>query len=230
MTAKWQGDDAGRIWQASDEHQPGAPGGENQEDTTSEEQAEQAQEVRWIMQTLAGERDAFAHLFERYKNVVYTHVYYRLNHPLDAQDAVQEIFRRAYVKLETFDRSRRFRAWLLTIATNYCHDLTRRRLSLKRFAQQVTLDAVDFWVADTEGNPERLSQAHEGREQVRQAVQQLPPKYREVLVLFYWNDLSYSEIGEITGLKESTIKTRLHRAREKLLAVLEPHQDALDAL
>lgn len=181
----------------------------------------QTEELVWITQTLAGDTAAFACLFERYKGVVYTHVFYRLNNPLDAQDAVQEIFQRAYLKLHTFDTSRRFRAWLLTIATNYCTDMLRRRLSLKRFVQAVSLDVVDYWLADHESNPEQLTQSRAGRDTVRQVVGKLPDKYRELVVLFYWNELSYSEIAEISGLKESTVKTRLHRARGQLIALLE---------
>lgn len=188
------------------------------------EQEQPDDDLVWVEQTLAGDKDAFAHLFERYQRLVYTHAYYRLNNPSDAQDAVQEVFRRAYLRLETFDTTRQFRSWLMTIATNYCTDVLRRRISLKRFAPHVSLDAVDFWVADTDANPEGAIQANEQREVVRQAVRKLPDKYREVVILFYWNDLSYSEISDVTGLPESTIKTRLHRARERLIGLLDNQQ------
>jgi RNA polymerase sigma-70 factor (ECF subfamily) len=109
----------------------------------------------------------------------------------------------------------------MTITANYCTDMLRRRLSLKRMVQQVSLDVVDFRVFDADANPEGSALRNEQRDRVRQALQQIPEKYREVLLLFYWNDLSYNEIVEVTGLKESTIKTRLHRARAQLLEVLE---------
>lgn len=174
-----------------------------------------------VRRTLAGDIEAFTRLFEHYQGPVYTHVYYRLNQAMDAQEAVQEIFHRVYTRLETFDQRKRFRAWLFTIATNYCTDVLRRRLSLKRFFQPVPLEDVDFAMSDAHANPEEQTMRNEQREQVRQALQQLPAKYREVLVLFYWNDLSYREIVEVTGLRESTIKTRLHRAREQLTNVLQ---------
>jgi RNA polymerase sigma-70 factor (ECF subfamily) len=129
------------------------------------------------------------------------------------------------MRLETFDTTRRFRAWLMTIAANYCTDVIRRRMSLKRFIQHIPLDVVDFQISGEEGNPEQVTHQREQRERVRQAVLQLPPKYREVLVLFYWNDLSYSEMQEVTGLNESTIKTRLHRARQKLTSLLSSNGD-----
>jgi RNA polymerase sigma-70 factor (ECF subfamily) len=178
-------------------------------------------EARWVRQTLEGNQDAFAALFERYSGLVYTHAYYRLNNASDAQEALQEIFHRAYIKLDMFDPRRSFRAWLMAIATNYCTDMLRRRLSLKRMVQQVPLDVVDYHVADTEANPEHSALRNEQRERVRQALQQLPDAYREVMVLFYWNDLSYQEIVDVTGLKESTLKTRLHRGRARLIELLE---------
>jgi RNA polymerase sigma-70 factor (ECF subfamily) len=160
-------------------------------------------EEYWVRQTLEGDQDAFAALFDRYSGLVYTHAYYRLNNASDAQEALQEIFHRAY------------------IATNYCTDMLRRRISLKRMVQQVPLDVVDYHVADTEANPEHTALRNEQRERVRRALRQLPDAYREVMVLFYWNDLSYQEIVDATGLKESTVKTRLHRGRARLVELLE---------
>jgi RNA polymerase sigma-70 factor (ECF subfamily) len=189
--------------------------------TPGSDDQQRIEEATWVRRTLAGDTAAFTLLVERYQRDVYTHAYYRLKHPQDAQEAAQEIFHRAYMRLETFDQSRSLRAWLMTITANYCTDMLRRRLSLKRMVQQVSLDVVDFRVFDADANPEGSALRNEQRDRVRQALQQIPEKYREVLLLFYWNDLSYNEIVEVTGLKESTIKTRLHRARAQLLEVLE---------
>jgi RNA polymerase sigma-70 factor (ECF subfamily) len=102
--------------------------------------------------------------------------------------------------------------------------MLRRRLALKRFVQQVPIDVVDFWLADTAANPETTALRDEQREQVRQALRDLPANYREVMILYYWNDLSYREIAEATGLTESTIKTRLFRGREHLTRLLRGQQ------
>jgi RNA polymerase sigma-70 factor (ECF subfamily) len=190
-----------------------------------EQDEQHAEETRWITRALTGDHAAFALLFERYQSMVYTHVYYRLHHPQDAQDAVQEIFRRVYLKLDTFDTSKRFRNWLLTIATNYCTDVIRKRISVRNLFQAVPLDVVEFSLADTEANPEKAAHMGERRAVVWHAIHQLPDKYREVVLLFYWNDMSYEEIRTATGLPESTIKTRLHRAREKLVALLETRRE-----
>jgi RNA polymerase sigma-70 factor (ECF subfamily) len=183
--------------------------------------AEQQAEVGWIQQAMAGDKAAFAALYERHSSAVYTHVYYRLSNDADAQEAVQEIFLRAYMRLHTFDVQRRFRTWLLAIASNYCTDQIRRRTSLKRLFKPVPLEDVDFWLADNAANPERSALRRERHDQVHAALQQLPSQYREVLILFYWNDLSYQEIVEVTGLKENNVKTLLRRARLKLADLLE---------
>jgi RNA polymerase sigma-70 factor (ECF subfamily) len=90
--------------------------------------------------------------------------------------------------------------------------------------QQVPIDVVDFWLADTAANPEMTALRDEQREQVRRALRELPANYREVMVLYYWNDLSYREIADATGLTESTIKTRLFRGREQLTRLLQAQQ------
>lgn len=184
--------------------------------------AQQAEELAWVQQTLAGDQAAFARLVERYSSAVYTHAYFRLGNAPDAEDAVQEIFHRAYTRLHTFDQSRRLRAWLMTIATNYCTDVQRGWNALKRQVQQwVNLDDVDYWLADTAETPDRIAQRNERDATLRRMLQRLPDKYRLVLTLYYWNDMTYQEIVEVTGLPENTIKTHLRRGRMQLKQLLE---------
>lgn len=181
---------------------------------------QQAEEALWVARTLAGDRAAFNGLVERYAGAVYNHAYRMLNNRQDAEDAVQEIFLRAYTRLESFDQTRRFITWLLTIAANYCIDRLRRQ----RGSWQ-TLDDVAFWLPSTRPGPERLAIERERRELVQQALQQLPEGYRLVAVLRYWHDLSYQEIAETAGLTEATVKTRLHRARKMLADALGAEGD-----
>lgn len=176
---------------------------------------QQADEARWVAQTLAGDQRAFSHLVERYAGAVYNQAYRMLGNAQDAEDAVQEIFLRAYTRLESFDSSRRFVTWLLSIGANYCIDRLRRR----RYAW-LTLDDVAFWLPSGAAGPERSALDRERRELVQQALQRLPDHYRLVTVLRYWHDLSYDEIVAATGLSESTVKTRLHRARKMLAEAL----------
>jgi RNA polymerase sigma-70 factor, ECF subfamily len=184
---------------------------------------QQGDEALWIEQALAGDKQAFAQIVERYSGAVYNLAYRMLGSAQDAEDAAQEIFLRAYMRLASYDRERKFSTWLLTVASNYCIDRIRRR----RYAW-VTLDDVAYSLPSLGAGPERSALQREQREAVQQAIQALPENYRLITVLRYWNDLSYAEIAEVTGLTEATVKTRLFRARKMLADMLDPAEVATE--
>jgi RNA polymerase sigma-70 factor (ECF subfamily) len=175
----------------------------------------QADEAQIVRRSLAGEQAAFAVLVERYSAAVFNQAYRMLNNAQEAEDAVQEVFLKAYRRLDSYDPSRRFVTWLLAIGSNHCIDRLRRRRM-----QWLTLDDVAFSLGSDEPGPEQRALEGERRTAVQQALQQLAPNYRSVMVLRYWHDLSYLEIADILGLTEATVKTRLHRARHMLAEVL----------
>jgi RNA polymerase sigma-70 factor (ECF subfamily) len=183
---------------------------------------QQAEEIGWIERTLRGEQASFGQLMHRYAGAVYNLAYRMLGDAQDAEDASQEIFLRAYTRLTSFDPTRRFSTWLLSIASNYCIDRLRRR----RFAW-LTLDDVAFSLPSHERGPERSALDREERDRVQAALRRLPDHYRLVLVLRYWQEMSYNEIAQVTGLTESALKTRLHRARHMLAEALGPEEKTL---
>ncbi|MEN9939130.1 MAG: hypothetical protein RLZZ387_5709 [Chloroflexota bacterium] len=174
-----------------------------------------AEEVGLVEQTLRGDQQSYAQLMQRYAGAVFNVAYRMLGNAQDAEDASQEVFLRAYRRLESFDRTRRFSTWLLSIASNYCIDRLRRQ----RWTW-LTLDDVAFTLPSGERGPEGSAIDTEERDAVQRALMRLPDNYRQITVLRYWHDLSYDEIAQATGLPESTIKTRLHRARHKLAEAL----------
>jgi RNA polymerase sigma-70 factor (ECF subfamily) len=176
----------------------------------------QSDELRWIDAAIQGNHEAFARLVETYKTPVYSIAYRMLRNSAEAEDAAQEIFLRAYTKLATYDRQRKFSTWLLSIASNYCIDVLRRRR-----ATLVELDEVAFALPSEAPGPERSALNREQREAVVRAINRLPDTYRLITVLRYYHDLSYEEIEQITGLTEATVKTRLFRARRQLEDLLE---------
>lgn len=178
---------------------------------------QQAQEPDLVRRVLHGDQAAFATLVERYTGAVYNQAYRMLGNAQEAEDAVQEVFLRAFRRLDSYDPERRFATWLLTIGSNYCVDRLRRR----RFSW-LTLDDVAFWLPSRESGPERRALEQERGEFVQRALQRLPENFRSVIVLRYWHDMSYLEIAEALRLTEATVKTRLHRARKMLEAVLGP--------
>jgi RNA polymerase sigma-70 factor, ECF subfamily len=176
----------------------------------------QTDELRWIEAAVRGDHQAFGRIVDAYKAPVYNLAYRMLRSGPEAEDAAQEIFLRAYTKLASYDRARKFSTWLLSIASNYCIDMLRRRR-----ATIVDIEDVAFSLPSDAPGPERSALVQEQREAVARAINRLPDGYRLVTVLRYYNDLSYEEIEQATGLSEATVKTRLHRARRQLEELLD---------
>ena len=133
-----------------------------------------------------------------------------MRNPSDAEDALQEAFIKAYVHLRSFDARYRFYTWFSTIVRNVALSQLKARDWLI-----VQLPEDDFQPYRTlvEESPELAALAASRADLVRQAVQVLPERYRRVLVLRYWHDLSYDEIATITQQSLGAVKTQLHRAK-----------------
>lgn len=170
-----------------------------------------AEEAFLIERAGEGDQAAFGALVERYQNAVYNLAYRMLGSPEEAEDAAQEIFVRIYRQLARYDPGRKFSTWVLTIATNYCIDQLRRRRM-----QFVPLENIIPWARARETGPEGAALDREARDEVQRLLRDLPEKYRAVLVLRYWQDLSCAEIADVLKLPEGTVKTQLHRARKAL--------------
>ncbi len=176
----------------------------------------QSAELDWIEAAQRGDHGAFARLVDTYKQPVYNIAYRMLRNAAEAEDATQEVFLRAYLKLASYDRERKFSSWLLSIASNYCIDVLRRRR-----ATLVPLEDEEFVLPSREPGPEQSALEGEQRAIIARAIDALPPAYRLPTILRYYYDLPYEEIERITGLTESTVKTRLHRARRMIKDLLE---------
>jgi RNA polymerase sigma-70 factor (ECF subfamily) len=182
------------------------------------------EEQIWILRSLQGDQEAFANLVSRHQRQVYNLAYRMLGNSEDAEDAAQEVFLRAYTALSTFELGRKFSSWLLSIASNYCIDVLRRR----RYAW-MSLDDVSFRLVSPVEEPAGAVLRKEQAGQIQRLLQHLPEKYRLVVILRYWYDLAYEEIAATAGLSLNTVKTRLHRARLMLAEVLQEEEGSCDA-
>ncbi len=180
---------------------------------------------------LAGEQDAFAVLVERYKDAVQNLAYRMLSNATEAEDVTQEVFVRAYTQLATYKSAHKFSTWLLSIASHLAIDQLRRRRFLA-----LPLEDVPFleWIADLGVGPEQSALEGEQQDEIQAYLQRLPSKYRAVIVLRYWYDLSYEEIGTALNLTPALVKARLHRARELLARYIKDNkqneEEQIDAL
>ncbi len=136
-----------------------------------------------------------------------------LGNACDAEDATQETFVRIYSKMHTFRPERALVSWILSIAAHYCIDRLRRRRG-----PMLSLDETSdgFELPSRLPLPEDTALRHEARDAVQELVATLEPEYRAPVILHYWHGLSYKEIADVMGLTPQAVKTRLHRARQKL--------------
>jgi RNA polymerase sigma-70 factor (ECF subfamily) len=164
-----------------------------------------------VARTLAGEHAAFGTLVERYKRPVYHLALRLLGNTVDAEDAAQEAFVRAYVRLASYQQGSNFKAWLLAITAHWCIDQQRRRKTLS-----LDVVAADESALVTGDEPESDFLRAERQSEVQSRLAMLPEHYRQVLVLRYWEGLSYAEVGRTLGQPTSTVRMRLFRAHRRM--------------
>ena len=136
----------------------------------------------------------------------------------DAEDVVQEAYLRAYRYFRAPERSDGGRAWLLAIVRNTCYTW----LEKNRPAEVVALDDdADQPAAPPESNPEVIVLQSAQRKLVNQALEELPVRYREVLVMRELEELTYKEIAQVAGIPIGTVMSRLARGRDLLKTAIE---------
>jgi RNA polymerase sigma-70 factor (ECF subfamily) len=171
------------------------------------------EEAIWLQQALAGDDDAFGRIVEAFQGPVYNLCYRMLEDPIEAEDAAQETFMKAYRNLKGYDPKRKFINWILAIASNHCVDrLRKRRLRL------VSLQDLNPWNAPAASidPPEGRLADLEMEQEIQDLLTELSATDRAAIVLRYWYDMSYADIAHSLSLTESAVKSRLHRARNQL--------------
>lgn len=168
-----------------------------------------------VGRVLGGSERAFRDIVHRYQRPVYSLIVRMVRDAAAAEDLVQETFLRAFSRLDSYDRQRRFSSWLFRIAHNLTIDYCRRTEPVT-----VSYDAPGEGpaaVADPAArSPEAAAAGAELARALDVAIARLRPAYREVVLLQYQEGLSHDEIADITDLPLGTVKTYLHRARKEL--------------
>ncbi|MDG1331882.1 MAG: sigma-70 family RNA polymerase sigma factor [Crocinitomicaceae bacterium] len=170
----------------------------------------------YIQQVLEGDSSSFTHLVNKYKDMVFTVCYRILRQREDAEDTAQVAFIKAFDKLHSFKGDSKFSTWIYTIA--YRTAISKTRL--------MKLESTDDGLYVETSNEINFPQLEEMKQQERQLyVQQAIDSLREldgvIITLFYIDESSIQEIVDITGLTESNVKVKLHRARKQLKINLE---------
>jgi RNA polymerase sigma-70 factor (ECF subfamily) len=173
-----------------------------------------------------GDRAAFDEIVRRYTRRMINLGYQMTGDRELAQDIAQETFLRAYRSASRYREIAKFSTWLYTIAINLCRNELRRRkhrmLSLEGLADRDEDKRMRIDIADESRTPDREVESKEMGRLIREAVAELPERFRSPLVLRDIQGLSYEEIGGILDLPAGTVKSRINRARLRVKEQLKP--------
>jgi RNA polymerase sigma-70 factor, ECF subfamily len=181
----------------------------------------QPSDAEVIQRCRRGEVEPFSLLVERYQDRVYNLAFRLLGNADDALDASQDAFVSAYAALSRFDPARPFVPWLFRIVTNACYGILRKRrpdLSLETMEEQQAIPATA--VTAPEADPQRQVLSAIRDEEIQHAVLALAEPFRTVMLLRYMEEMSYEAIAVALELPIGTVKTYLHRARQRLRTAL----------
>ncbi len=172
-----------------------------------------------VRQAVKGNREAFDILVEKYYKKIYNLAYRFVGDAEEANDLAQEIFTAAYQNLKKFRGDAKFSTWLFQIATNRGKNrfkyLKRRGYFAGRGQQETDDDRESSQKAipDYSTNPETLLAGKQIQKIVQDAIDDLDPDHKEIVILRDIEGFSYDEIAQMLNLPEGTTKSRLHRAR-----------------
>lgn len=176
-------------------------------------QSQQQSDVELIERVRKGETRCFADLVSRYQDPVFGMALRFVRGDRDAEDIAQEAFLRAYRGLEGFKGDAKFSTWLYRITWNLCADWLRRNRRPGRSPVAIE-EAAEL--ADGRVDLEQGLLADEEKRKVREALDGLDDRYRGVLILLYYQKMSYDQIAAVLGVPMKTVETRVYRARKLL--------------
>ncbi len=176
-----------------------------------------------------GDPEAYNELMKLYRDPLYFMIYEKVSDQELAKDLTIESIGKAFKKLHLYTPNYVFSTWLFTVARNHCIDYLRKN--------KISTVSIDKMMLDEDGkrntydliskdlNPEEKLEKKQRIAILRQIVDQLKPKYRNLVKLRYFKQLKYEEIAEILDLPLGTIKAQLHRSREQLFKIMSGIKD-----
>lgn len=172
---------------------------------------------KYITMTLAGDVNAFATLIDRYKNMVYTLCLRMMKTTEDAEEVAQDVFLKAFQKLNTFKGTSKFSTWLYSITYHKCLDtLSRKRKVPTHHAAEINEEITEEKAA----NILEVIEAKELRAQLEGCIQQLRDEDGFLVTLYYLEEQSLEEIATVTGMTKNNAKVKIFRARKKLYTIM----------
>ena len=179
----------------------------------------------------SGDPKAYNELMKLYRDPIYFMLYEKVGDQELAKDLTIEALGKAFKKLHLYTPEYAFSTWLYTVARNNCIDYLRKHklptISIDKMMLDEDGKRNTFDLKSKDPNPEKLMIKKQRIAILRQIVDQLKPKYRDLVKLRYFKELSYEEIAELLDLPIGTVKAQLFRSREQLFKVMSGSKNTL---
>ena len=178
-----------------------------------------AEDITLIDEAIGGKQEAYRRLMTKYRQLIYNLIFRMIRNKEDVEDLTQEAFIKAFNSLDKFDKQFSFSTWLFKIATNNCIDYLRKK-KLNTFSIDKELGSEDddyqFEIPDNERTPDKNLMEDERKKILEEAIENLPSKYKSVILLRHRDEKDYEEIAKKLKLPLGTVKAHIFRGRELL--------------
>ena len=178
-----------------------------------------------------GDPTAYRELMKLYRDPLYFMLYEKVSNEELAKDLTIESLGKAFQKLHLYTPEYAFSTWLFTVARNHCIDYLRKHKLKTISVNQLMIDKdgkrTNFDLISKDLNPEEKIEKKQRIAILRQIVDQLKPKYRNLVKLRYFKEMTYDEISTFLKIPIGTVKAQLHRSREQLFNIMSGSRDTL---
>ncbi len=164
--------------------------------------------------------ELYAEIVKRYQQKLYRYLRYLTNRPSEAEDLLQDVFIKTYRNLFSFDTKKKFSSWIYRIAHNEGINFAKK-VSKRKEIPLEDLGEIDFSSGRENNDLENILVKEEIRKKVKECLDELIIKYREVLILYYFEEKSYREISDILGIPTNTVGTLIFRGKRIVKAICE---------
>ncbi|MCX6765508.1 MAG: RNA polymerase sigma factor [Candidatus Moranbacteria bacterium] len=189
--------------------------------TDERENLEELSDSKLVALALKKIPPASQEIVRRYQKKLFAYLYHLVGNKEEVEDILQNVFIKVYGNLSHFDKSKKFSSWIYRIAHNEAVNILKKRGRRRLVSlEDISTSKDKLETSSSEKSPIDSWINKELKKEVQIAIDRLPSKYKEVLILRYFLDKSYEEMSEILGKPVNTVGTLLNRARKKLLQII----------
>jgi RNA polymerase sigma factor (sigma-70 family) len=172
----------------------------------------------YIDKVIKGDVNAFTHLVDAYKNMVFSLAFKMTKNREEAEEVSQDTFIKAFRNLSKFKGESKFSTWLYRIAYHACLDAIKKS---KNHNSSLEINEITFNQIKAVDHILEGIERKERAKIMNECLLKLPEEERAIIWMFYYDELSLKEIMKVTALSEANLKVKLHRARKKLVGIVE---------